>query len=180
MPRTASAIPHRVPERPGFDEKPEGMNVRWRSGRIGLFLTGAWLIGSVVVSFIVSTQVQGFRYGAVVLGVWGLLFFGFTYVVLALALNSTSVRVESGNLVVRNGPVPLGGGGSSTDVREIEDVLVSSYQTTGARGLTGGKAYTVAARTKTGGTVPIVANSVLDSDVAEDIARKIEAMIFKG
>jgi hypothetical protein len=130
----------------------------------------------MVISLIVASQAQGFRYAAVVLGIWGLLFVAFTYVVLALALNSTNVRVESGKLVVGNGPIPFGGG-SSTDVSEIEDVFVSSYVTSGARGLTGGKAYTVSARTKTSGTIPIVANSVLDSDVAEDLARKIKAML---
>jgi hypothetical protein len=154
------------------------VNVSWRAPRMGLLLLGAWLVGSVVISFVVASQVQGFRYAAVVLGVWALLFAGFTYVVLALAINSTSVSVESKKLVVRNGPIPFGGG-SSTDVREIEDVFVSSYMTSGARGLTGGKAYTVAARTKTSGTIPIIANSVLDSDAAEDLARRIEAMIFK-
>ena len=109
---------------------------------------------------------------------WSLLFFGFTYVVLALALNSTRVAVEAGRLVVSNGPVPFGGG-SSTDVRRIEDVVVSSYRTPGARGLTGGTAYTVAARTSDGGSVAIVANSVLDSDVAEDLAREIKAMLTR-
>jgi hypothetical protein len=152
------------------------VSVRWRPGRIGLFLLGAWAVGSMVISFIVASQAQGFRYAAVVLGIWGLLFVAFTYVVLALALNSTNVRVESGKLVVGNGPIPFGGG-SSTDVSEIEDVFVSSYVTSGARGLTGGKAYTVSARTKTSGIIPIVANSVLDSDVAEDLARKIKAML---
>ncbi len=152
------------------------MSVRWRPGRIGLFLLGAWVVGSMVISFIVASQVQGFRYAAVVLVVWGLLFIAFTYVVLALALNSTNVGVASGKLVVGNGPIPFGGS-SSTDVRDIEDVFVSSYMTSGARGLTGGKAYTVSARTKTSGTIPIIANSVLDSDVAEDLARKIQAML---
>jgi hypothetical protein len=154
------------------------VNVRWRPRRIGLFLLGAWLGGSVVISFIVASQVQGFRYGAFVLGVWAVLFAGFTYFVLALALNSTSVRVDSGKLVVSNGPLPAGGG-SSTDVREIEDVFASSYMTPGARGF-GGKAYTVLARTKSDGTIPIVANSVLDSHVAEDLAREVEAMIWKA
>jgi hypothetical protein len=152
------------------------VNVRWRPPRTGLFLLGAWLFGSVVISFVVASQVQGFRYAAVVLGVWALLFVAFTYVVLALALNNTNVRVESGKLVVGNGPIPFGGG-SSTDVREIEDVFVSSYETPGARGLTGGKAYTISARTITSGTIPIIANSVLDSDVAEDLAQKIAAML---
>jgi hypothetical protein len=155
------------------------VSVRWRPGRIGLFLLGAWVVGSMVISFIVASQVQGFRYAPVVLGVWALLFVAFTYVVLALALNSTSVRVESARLVVRNGPIPFGGG-SSTDVREIEEVFVSSYMTSGARGLTGGKAYTVSARTKTSGTILIIANSVLDADVAEDLARKIQAMLASG
>ena len=54
-----------------------------------------------------------------------------------------------GKLVVGNGPIPFGGS-SSTDVRDIEDVFVSSYMTSGARGLTGGKAYAVSARTRTG------------------------------
>jgi hypothetical protein len=155
------------------------MNVRWRPPRTGLFLLGAWLAGSVVISFIVSSEARGFRYGVVVLAVWGLLFLAFTYVVLALAINSTNVRIESGKLVVSNGPLPVGGG-SSTDVREIEEVFVSSYMTSGARGLTGGKAYTVAARTKTSATIPIIANSVLDCDVAEDLARKIEAMLLSS
>jgi hypothetical protein len=154
------------------------VNVRWRPPRTGLFLLGAWLAGSVVISFIVETQVQGFRYGAVVLGAWALLFLGFTYFVLALALNSTSVRVELGKLVIRNGPLPIGGG-SSTALAEIEDVIVSSYMTPGARGF-GGRAYTVMARTKTGGSIPLIANSVLDSDVAEDLARRVEAMMWKG
>lgn len=96
--------------------------------------------------------------------------------VLALALNSTSVRVESAKLVVGDGPIPFGGG-SSTDVREIVDVFVSSYTTPGARGLTGGTAYTISARTKSSGTVPIVANSVLDSDVADDLVQKIQSML---
>jgi hypothetical protein len=152
------------------------VSVRWRPGRIGLFLLGAWLFGSVVISFVVASQVQGFRYAPVVLGAWALLFAAFTYVVLALALNSTNVRVESGKLVVGNGPIPFGGG-SSTDVREIEEVFVSSYVTPGARGLTGGTAYTILARAKTSGTIPIIANSVLDADVAEDLARKIREMI---
>ena len=152
------------------------MSVRWRPPRVGLFLLGAWLFGSVVISFVVASQVQGFRYAAVVLGVWGLLFVATTYVVLALALNSTRVRVESGKLVVGNGPIPFGGI-STTDVCEIEGVFVSSFATPGARGLTGGTAYTVSARTKTGGTVPVIANSVLDADVAEHLAHRMRAML---
>ena len=148
------------------------MSVRWRPPRIGLFLLGAWLVGSIVISLILRGEMQGFRYAAVVLGVWALLFLGFTYVVLALAFNSTNVRVEMGKLVVRNGPLPFGGS-SSTDVGEIEDVFVSSYQTPGARGMTGGKAYSVVARTRTSGTIPVVVNSALDSDEAEEIAKRI-------
>ncbi|HTA37592.1 MAG TPA: hypothetical protein VK760_00880, partial [Candidatus Acidoferrales bacterium] len=74
------------------------MSVRWRPPRIGLFLLGAWLVGSIVISLILRGEMQGFRYAAVVLGVWALLFLGFTYVVLALAFNSTNVRVEMGKL----------------------------------------------------------------------------------
>jgi hypothetical protein len=151
------------------------VNVRWRPPRTGLFLLVAWLLGSIVVSFLVETQLEGFRYAAVVLGVWALLFFGFTYVVLALALNSTHVSAESGKLIVRNGPVPFGGG-SSTDVRDIEDVFVSSYMTSGARGF-GGRAYTVTARRRNGETIPIIANSVLDSEAAEDLAGRIKEML---
>jgi hypothetical protein len=149
--------------------------VRWRAPRTGLFLLCAWLAGSVVISFIVETQVRGFRFGAFVLGAWALLFLGFTYFVLALALNSTRVRIESGKLVVGNGPVPAGGE-SSTDVREIEDVFAEAFMTSGARGF-GGKAYAVVARTRTGGTIPIIANSVLDAGVAGDLAERVRALL---
>jgi hypothetical protein len=135
-------------------------------------LLAAWLVGSMVISFIVTSQAQGFRYAPVVLGVWALLFVGFTYVVLALALNRTSIRVESGKLIVRNGPIPFGGN-SSTDVGDIEDVFVSSYRSSGARGLTGGTAYTVMARTRSRGTIPIIVESVLDAEVAENLAHVI-------
>lgn len=154
------------------------MTVRWRPPRIGLFLIVAWLLGSSVISFIVTTETAGFRYAGIVLSVWGLLFAIASYIVLALAVNSTSVRVDEGKLVVRNGPLP-GGGASSTDVREVQDVYTASFMTSGARGF-GGLAYKVLARTKTLGTIPIVAMSNLDADTAEDVAREIEAMIWKS
>jgi hypothetical protein len=155
------------------------VTVRWRPPRIGLFLILAWLVGSTMISAILALQTAGSHNATLVaFGIWGVVFVVATYVVLALAINSTKVRVEGDKLVVSSGPLP-GGGSSCTDVREIEDVYTASFVTSGARGF-GGLAYKVLARTKTKGVIPVVAMSNLDADVAEDVAREVQAMIWKS
>jgi hypothetical protein len=155
------------------------MTVRWRNGRTGPFLVVAWLVGSVAISFILTSSVAGQGFAVYVLGAWAAVFVAFTYFVIALAVNSTTVCVESGKLVVTNGPLP-GGGNSATDVRDITDVLTTSYMTPGAKG-PGGVAYRVLARTRASGTIPIFSLTMIgDLKTAEDLARKVEAMIWKS
>jgi hypothetical protein len=153
------------------------MTRKWRPARVGLFLVGAWLFGAVAISSIISVEIDGSPAAPYVWGAWGLLLLGVSYFVACLALNTTSVSVVSGKLVVRSGPMP-DWGKSETDLREIEEIFTTPVMTPGARGA-GGYVYIVQARTKGGKTIPIFANtSIPEQSQADEIARQIEAMIW--
>jgi hypothetical protein len=155
------------------------MTVRWRAPKTAAFLAAVWILGATVISVVVGGEVAGTRAAPYVWSAWGLLCLAVTYFVACLALNRTTVCVEAGKLIVRSGPLP-DWGNSATDVREIEDVVASAVTTPGAKG-PGGVAYVVGARTKAGKTIPIfAATAILDRERAEDLARRVEAMIWRA
>jgi hypothetical protein len=158
------------------------VTIRWRPVRFALFLCGAWFIGAVVITAIIAVEVQQTPAAPYVYAVWGLLFAAASYFVLSLALNRTTIEVVSGRLVARNGPLPFARDRAS-DVANVAEIVVGSNETAGFMGGRGGKLYTLWARTADGASLPLVTWALIgkgERSDADDLARQIEAMLWKG
>jgi hypothetical protein len=157
------------------------VTIRWRPVRFAVFLCGAWLAGAVVITAVIAMEVQQTPAAPYVYALWGLLFAAASYMVLSLALNRTTLEVASGRLVVRNGPLPFARN-SVSDVRNITEIVVGSYETAGFMAGRGGKLFTVSARTADGARVPLVTWALIGKGArsdADNLARQIEAMLWK-
>ncbi len=158
-----------------------GFVIRWRPVRFTPVLLGFWLFGSIVITAIIVMEASGSRYAVYAYAVWALAFAVATFMAFSFALNRTTVEVKSGRLVVRTQPLPWGRN-SSTDVRSIGDVFVSSYVTSAYKGV-GGRLFAVLGRTTDGKTFPVVTNAMIGGGTrveAEDLARQIEAMLWQA
>lgn len=114
---------------------------------------------------------------------WSLAFAVGGYVVLSLALNSTKVNVESGNLTAQSGPLHWGWKGANSVVRvaDVSQLVVDSYMTMGFLG-PGGRLYGISARLADGKRIPIVTYAMIGTGCradAESLARRLAAMLHE-
>jgi hypothetical protein len=126
-------------------------------------------------------EAAGSPYAVYAYFAWAAAFAAGTYFAWSFALNRTTVRIESGRLVVRSGPLRWGWtANTATSVRDIAGIVVDSHMTTGFLS-PGGRLYGVSARTIAGKTIPIVACALIgagERSDAEELARRIEGMIW--
>jgi len=157
------------------------MTLRWRPIRFAAFLVAYWLVGSVAITGIVLMAAAGSPYALYAYFAWAAAFAAGTYFAWSFALNRTTIRVESGRLVVRSGPLRWGWtANTATSVRDITEVAVDSHMTGGFLS-PGGRLYGVSVATIDGKTIPIVACALIgagERNDAEELARRIEGMIW--
>ena len=157
------------------------MTIRWRPVRFAAFLVAAWIFGSLAITWIIVMASSGSADALFIYCAWALAFAVGTYIALSFAFNSTTVNVESGNLVTRSGPLHWGWKAANSAVRvaDVRQVAVNAYMTMGFLG-PGGRLYRISARVPDGKSIPIVAYAMIgtgDRAAAESLARRIERML---
>ena len=157
------------------------VTIRWRPARFAAFLVASWVFGSLAITGIIVLSSAGSAGALFIYCTWALAFALGAYIALSFALNSTSVNVESGNLVTRSGPLQWGwrAGNSMVRVADVSQLAVDSYMTMGFLG-PGGRLHRISARVSDGKSIPIVAYAMIgtgDRADAERLARSIEGML---
>lgn len=148
--RVSGAIARTPPDESGLTVEPNAIRYNWRGIVLVFLFFWCAIWDSVTFSFVATGLAEGDMSFLMSISVHFFAGLVVTYVTLALALNSTTIRAEGGEISVSHGPLPWFGG------RTLSSAEIQQIYVTEVRGSKGGRTYSVHARVAPGHEVKLV------------------------